>query len=110
MMLVALSPSGGASIGGRDVGLSDFLILVAMYSVVSVVSTGLHVLLSCVFSSPLRSLVTGLYAAFLPMSTVFWMSVLDGPPVPGGSALTPVLAILAASSALAGMLAAQLNT
>ncbi len=110
VLLLALSPAGDvAGLTSRDVDLSDFVILVALYSIVAVICIGLHVLLSELFSSPIPSFVIGLYAAFLPMSTVFWMSLLEGTLAPGEGLAMPMLGILAVSSAVAGMLASELN-
>lgn len=110
VLLLVLSPAGEvAGLTSRDVDLSDFLILVALYSIVAVICMGLHVLLSELFTSPIPSFVIGLYAAFLPVSTVFWMSLLEGPLAPGEGTTIPMLTILAVSSAVAGMLASELS-
>lgn len=113
VLLLALSPFQAPAVGAstyRSVDLTDFMILVSLFAVVAVVSMGLNLLLCELCSSRVPSLVTGIYAALLPMSTAFWMSLLDGP-TSGGmrSNVTPFLAVLAFASGVAGVLAAEVG-
>lgn len=112
VLLLALSPfqTPAVEAARRSVDLSDFVILVSLFTVVAVVSLGLNLLLCELFTSRVPSVVTGIYAALLPMSTAFWMSLLDGP-TSGGfrSSVTPLLAVLAIASGVAGVLAAEVG-
>lgn len=113
VFLLVLSPFQTPAVEAsahRSVDLSDFMILVSLFAVVAVISLGLNLLLCELFSSRVPSLITGIYAALLPMSTAFWMSLFEGP-ASGGlrSNAAPFLALLAFASGVAGVLAAEVG-